>query len=775
MRKIATIFFLVLCTGANSQVGYEEYYSEKDLLSNLQKAKSAAEQIDAAGVLAVNYKRSFKDSLASFYLTQASTVAQNSKDPKLIARAIWWDNRYESDTLKSIKLLQFARQNNLTEEKIVAYMDLSNYYIHANLSFAEKRALDAKSVLENWKIDSIAKDSLKLEIYNRLVHTYVHKKDGINTSRYLLPLFDYARQNRNESLQILAISIIAQMYGEWEGQQKKSTEWLTRSYEYYNKKDKRNELIAVSWVLGGRHFQDGNKIQAARYFAAAEKLMDSLNVYGQFQIYIAGFKLAAKLITLEDYIRLLDTDFDGHLHLPEDEKIFEKANTYLNYENKIDSFNHYFLKYKAMKGDSLARKSEGYLGLLLSYHRKNKHYDDLIKVANELLVAGIKESDNMKQLRAYNNLYDAYKGKKNYKEANSYFIKLYNLENTIEDLLGKDEVASMEMQKQMELQEVISNEQKKAQEAEQSKIAFRNRVKLISLLLGILVLITIAAILWRNNQRKQKDKLKIEQAYNELKSTQSQLIQSEKMASLGELTAGIAHEIQNPLNFVNNFSDVNKELVDELQQELKAGKINDAIAISNDIKDNEEKINHHGKRADAIVKGMLQHSRSSTGQKELTDINALCDEYLRLAYHGLRAKDKSFTADIKTDFDNNIGKVNIIPQDIGRVILNLINNAFYAVDEKKKKTNSGYEPTVSVSTKKNNGKVEISVKDNGNGIPQKVLDKIFQPFFTTKPTGQGTGLGLSLSFDIVKAHGGEIKVETKEGKGTDFIIYLPIS
>jgi two-component system, NtrC family, sensor kinase len=275
----------------------------------------------------------------------------------------------------------------------------------------------------------------------------------------------------------------------------------------------------------------------------------------------------------------------------------------------------------------------------------------------------------------------------------------------------------------------------------------------------------------------QKEEL--QHALDELRSTQSQLIHSEKMASLGELTAGIAHEIQNPLNFVNNFSEVNTELVDELQQELKAGKIDDALAISNDIKDNEQKINHHGKRADAIVKGMLQHSRSSSGQKEPTDINVLADEYLRLAYHGLRARDKTFNAAMKTDYDGSIGLINIMPQDMGRVILNLITNAFYAAPLSPeggfKDPNYKHEPTVWVSTKKVGDKVLISVKDNGPGIPQKILDKIFQPFFTTKPTGQGTGLGLSLSYDIVKAHGGEIKVETKEGEGANFIISLPIN
>jgi len=265
----------------------------------------------------------------------------------------------------------------------------------------------------------------------------------------------------------------------------------------------------------------------------------------------------------------------------------------------------------------------------------------------------------------------------------------------------------------------------------------------------------------------------LKQSLENLKSTQAQLIQQEKMASLGELTAGIAHEIQNPLNFLNNFSEVNIELIDELQSELKAGNTEDVFAISNDIKDNEQKILHHAKRADAIVKGMLQHSRTSTGAKEPTDINALVDEYLRLSYHGLHAKDKTVNAILQTDFDNSIGRINIVPQDIGRVFLNLFNNAFYAVSEKKKQ--AANEPTVSVSTKKVDNKILISVKDNGICIPQKVVDKIFQPFFTTKPTGQGTGLGLSLSYDIIKAHGGEIKVESKEGEGAEFIVQLPLT
>jgi signal transduction histidine kinase/ligand-binding sensor domain-containing protein len=273
----------------------------------------------------------------------------------------------------------------------------------------------------------------------------------------------------------------------------------------------------------------------------------------------------------------------------------------------------------------------------------------------------------------------------------------------------------------------------------------------------------------------------LEKSIDNLKSTQTQLIQSEKMASLGELTAGIAHEIQNPLNFVNNFSELSAELLDEMNVELNKGDIEEAKAIAIDVKQNLEKINHHGKRADAIVKGMLQHSRSSSGKKELTDLNALCDEYFRLSYHGLRAKDKSFNSNMKTDFDESIGKINIIPQDFGRVVLNLINNAFYATNEKAKSNIAAYDPTVSISTKKEDDKIIIEVTDNGNGMPYEIMDKIFQPFFTTKPTGQGTGLGLSLSYDIItKAHGGELKVTSIENKGipgiqagTTFSIILP--
>ncbi len=349
------------------------------------------------------------------------------------------------------------------------------------------------------------------------------------------------------------------------------------------------------------------------------------------------------------------------------------------------------------------------------------------------------------------------------------------------------EVRSILDKSQKEIDEL---EKEKLKQEQESKI---QRLWIFSIAGALISAVILSFILYRNNQNKQKanallkeQKEEIESTLEKLESTQSQLIQSEKMASLGELTAGIAHEIQNPLNFVNNFSEVSSELVDELQEELNMNNPDVAREISNDIKQNLDKINHHGKRAEGIVKSMLQHSRSGSGKKEPTDINALCDEYLRLAYHGMRAKDKSFNADFKMELDNSLPKINVVPQDIGRVLLNLINNAFQAVSQetahhsdpkhREGKMSKVYLPEVALSTRKVNGKIEISVKDNGPGIPDEIKDKIFQPFFTTKPTGQGTGLGLSLSYDIItKGHNGHLVVETAEGKGSQFIIEIPLT
>jgi two-component system NtrC family sensor kinase len=424
----------------------------------------------------------------------------------------------------------------------------------------------------------------------------------------------------------------------------------------------------------------------------------------------------------------------------------------------------------------VASRREGYLrgvvatNLLLADTAKNGARKDsaFFYIKDALVTAQSMNSPDL-LVRCYTYLSHYYRMRGN----NDSVVKYQSLIIKINDNLFNSKKAQ-------EFQNIDFDERQRQQDIEAANKAYRAKFGTYILLAGLSIFLFIALVLWKNSlQRKKanillsKQKGELETALKSLTETQKQLIQSEKMASLGELTAGIAHEIQNPLNFVNNFSEVNKELLAEMNEEIDKENYNEVKAIAADITDNEEKINHHGKRADAIVKSMLQHSRASSNKIELTDINALADEYLRLAYHGLKAKEKSFNAKFDTDLDPEVDKINVMQQDIGRVILNLINNAFYAVTEKKLTAGDSYEPTVTVVTKKVNDKVEIRIKDNGNGIPQKVLDKIFQPFFTTKPAGQGTGLGLSLSYDIIKAHAGELKVETKEGEGTTFIIVLP--
>jgi signal transduction histidine kinase len=372
-----------------------------------------------------------------------------------------------------------------------------------------------------------------------------------------------------------------------------------------------------------------------------------------------------------------------------------------------------------------------------------------------------------------------------YKAVNDYKNAFYYQELTQQ---AKDSLFSQ--QKTLQVQNLVFNEQQRRQEAREKETAYQNRVRFYVLLgvIGMFVLIA-AILLFANSQRKKANELlkqqndqieaqrkDLEKTVNDLKNTQRQLIQSEKMASLGELTAGIAHEIQNPLNFVNNFSEVNTELIEEMELELDKGGISEVRSLTSDIKANQLKISQHGKRADFIVKGMLQHSRASTGEKQPTIINVLADEFFKLSFHGLRAKDKSFNAEMVTNFDPDLPKVNLVQQDIGRVLLNLINNAFYAVNQKAKTAGADYKPTVELSTSHTADRIEIKVKDNGNGIPDTIKDKIMQPFFTTKPTGEGTGLGLSLSYDIVvKGHNGKIDIDTKEGSYTEFTISIPIA
>ena len=456
----------------------------------------------------------------------------------------------------------------------------------------------------------------------------------------------------------------------------------------------------------------------------------------------------------------------------------------------------YYYRYALAITTDILNIGRTYSRMAILYYKLGKS-DSALYYANNALLFGRSSSQKPIMLEASKTLATYYIDKNKLDSA----LKYQQLTMSINDsLFGSEQLRKLQLLAIEEQKKVYLAEQKQ-QEIGQKQKDYQSNLRFYGLMAALAVFILFGIILYRNNKRQkianvllQRQKKETEDTLSDLRATQVQLIQSAKMASLGELTAGIAHEIQNPLNFVNNFSEVSTELVDEMNEEIEKGNFEDAMQIAQDLKQNLEKINHHGKRAGDIVKGMLQHSRSSSGVKEPTNINALADEYLRLAYHGLRAKDKSFNATMITDYDESIGNINIIPQDIGRVILNLINNAFYAAprtpfppfallgNPQGGVSDPDYKhvPTVWLSTKKVGDKVFISVKDNGPGIPQKILDKIFQPFFTTKPTGQGTGLGLSLSYDIIKAHGGEMKVETiaageteNKNSGTNFIITLP--
>ncbi|MEO7046858.1 MAG: ATP-binding protein, partial [Ferruginibacter sp.] len=453
---------------------------------------------------------------------------------------------------------------------------------------------------------------------------------------------------------------------------------------------------------------------------------------------------------------------------------------YFSSKQMYDSAFYYYKL--ALSGSLLGKRMDNYnamMILLAKSYNKAGQTDSSFKYAYQVYNSASSHSYLSVIYSSAGLLADLYKQQSKYDSA----VKYMTIESQYKDSVSGNEALQR-------LQAIASEQQFKEMEQQKAKedavTAYKATLKTWYFLGGLLLLLLIIAFMYRTNKQRSRSKMEIEKAYNNLKDTQAQLIQSEKMASLGELTAGIAHEIQNPLNFVNNFSELNTELIDEIKTAIDKNDYEEVKALAKDVDENEQKILFHGKRADAIVKGMLQHSRSSTGVKEPTDINALCDEYLRLSYHGLRAKDKSFNATMVTDFDDSIGKINILPQELGRVILNLLTNAFYAVDEKKKeapqppKGGAEYVPTVSISTKRIGPPsgaegLSITVSDNGNGIPQNVIDKIFQPFFTTKPTGQGTGLGLSMSYDIItKGHAGTITAETIEKKGTTFKIILPL-
>ena len=592
-----------------------------------------------------------------------------------------------------------------------------------------------------------------------------------------------------------------------------------------------DSLKAISYNWLGTYFyqQKGDNASALEYYFKALPLAEKINE--KRRISSIYFDMALVYFDMLDYEKALEITRKGGENLPDISHplydfmllqfeanmtqyflIIKQADSASYYAQKChetterfnQGFSNTFLDYvnlaaaSAISSDN--QKANEYFIAALSLQDSVENitsqlifYNNYIPflLANGRYVEGLRESRKLLDmgLQANNN---------NLKIAGAAFLRqFYDALNKIDSAYYYSQAEAkinsqiFSQENKNKVQALDFNNKLRSIEEKNKAAAYQNQLKLYGLMGGLGMVLLISFILFRNNRQKQKanvvlkeQKEEIQTTLEKLESTQSQLIQSEKMASLGELTAGIAHEIQNPLNFVNNFSEVNSELIEELEAErskVKGERDEDLEKeILNDIKENEQKIKLHGQRASGIVKGMLEHSRTSEGKKELTDINALADEYLRLAYHGLRAKDNSFNADFKLEADKNLPLINVIPQDIGRVLLNLINNAFFAVTQKanrhseRSEESENYQPKVVVSTRQLDGQLEISVKDNGSGIPAEIKDKIFQPFFTTKPTGSGTGLGLSLSYDIVKAHGGELKVESEVGKGSEFVIQLSI-
>ncbi len=555
-------------------------------------------------------------------------------------------------------------------------------------------------------------------------------------------------------------------------------ESLQSQFEAYRiGKDLNDESIMAIALnrIGNTYMELGDYTKANDYYVQSKNLFKAVGNTGMYYNEVSNIGNIYDLLKVPDSTLYYQTlVYNAHIKNPQNrydftipEIMFRMGNAYKLNGDTNKAMNFYKRGIAEANIDNDIRNLTMNNLFLAKLYNELKVPDSAMKYARNAMQSGRAVSFRKGLYDASLLLSDLYKNKGEYNNAHQYLSVA---------MAEKDSLMGAERFR--ELQKIVLNEQERQREATAKRIALQNSQRQYVLIAGICIFLIIVFILYRNNRQNKRINKKLESTLTNLKSTQSQLIQSEKMASLGELTAGIAHEIQNPLNFVNNFSDVSIELLEEMQEEIDKGDIEEANAIAVDIKQNLEKIAHHGRRADGIVKGMLQHSQSSTGQKELTDINELTDEFLRLAYHGLRAKDKTFNADLVTNFSESLPKIPVIPQDIGRVLLNLFNNAFYATQEKSKQsqfTISSYKPVIKVTTWQKDNAIMIAIKDNGNGIPNAIKDKILQPFFTTKPTGAGTGLGLSLSYDIVvKAHGGTIEIIGNEGEGAEFTISLPV-
>ncbi len=647
------------------------------------------------------------------------------------------------------------------------------YFVFGMQVFAQKSAIDSLSAI-------LAKstDTVKVKTLIKIGNVYKVKNNYDKALSNYLDALKLADSIQNKECLFLSLKQLASFYNEL-NQNDQALEFGLRAQKIAEEQGNKQNLYDILDLVGGFiYFNSGKYDKATQCGQTMMKIAEAKGdkkqiIYMQMwfgDLYRAEGKFD---LSIEIYAKALQTAKE----IGDKDYLYSSTNGVgMAYGGK-GQFNN-ALKYylDAFNGAENAKVStNNYEYNVAKTYFELKDYPRALFYANRYLLLCDKNGDNYEKLADYGLLRKIYAATNKYKEAYNAFDQYHKLYF----LLHSDDV-----QNKMNLLQAGFNAEKQTKEIEflQNQALLQSKLKnvLIAAFIFLLVIILLVANGYRLKRKSGRNlsskNNELNQAINTLRATQNQLIQSEKMASLGELTAGIAHEIQNPLNFVNNFSDVNAEMIAELEDELKSGNIPQALAIAGDIKENERKINHHGKRADAIVKGMLQHSKTGSGSKEPTDINALADEYMRLAYHGLRAKDKSFNSEMTTRFASDLPKINVLQQDMGRVMLNLFNNAFYAVNQKAKMAHNNYKPEVTISTSFEKGYVIIKVKDNGVGIPDAIKGKIMQPFFTTKPTGEGTGLGLSLTYDmVVKGHAGSITVDTKEGEYTVFTIKLSLA
>jgi len=640
------------------------------------------------------------------------------------------------------------------------------------------------------KIDSLkavlnkaAIDTIKYETLHQLGILYAlsHPDSSIAFEQPALLL---AQKNNWVNNQARSLNNMASFYT-LIGDYANSLQCYFKAVQSYERVGNTIGIIKINLNIGLTYSDKGENQQALSYFKQALKKLQQYAPPRELDDKYRQLKVSVLSTTGLTYLFLHKLDSAEYYTMA----AYQYALTIKNYNkmgeiliglgdlestkgNRKEALKYYYKAIFAYKTFDDERGEGQALMAIGDVYRIYKQRDSAIYYTQKALDIAIVGHFQQNALYAADSLSRYYAGAHNIPQAFKYF----KLATTL-----KDSIYSQEKVKRFLT--IGFNEKQRQQELEAAKVQAQNKLRTYILSGGLGVLLLLAVIFWFNGKQRQKankllrkQKTEIEMAMSQLKLTQNQLIQSAKMASLGELTAGIAHEIQNPLNFVNNFSEVNKELLIEMKEEIDKGDLEEIRSIANDLIENEEKINHHGKRADFIVKGMLQHSRTSTGERQLTNINTLAEEFFKLSYQGLRAKDKAFNSEMVIYLDPNLPKPNVVQQDIGRVLLNLFNNAFYAVNQKAKTAGDDYKPEVILTTLSENGSLLIKVKDNGVGIPDAIKEKILQPFFTTKPTGEGTGLGLSLSYDIlVKGHNGALDINSKEGEGSEFIVKLPLN